>query len=368
MSGKVLISIVTYNSARFIGRCLQGIGRQTYQNVSIAIIDNASMDNTVEVVRGAKLDLTLVKLDTNVGFCAAHNLAIDGSASDYVLVLNPDVFLTPEFLEEILKAFDIDSSVGSASGKLLRIGASFYSDPSPDPQSSARIGQAGGVGEASQEPYSNIIDSTGIYFTPSQRHLDRGSNDFDQGQYERVEYVFGASGAAAVYRRAMIEDVKVNGQFFDEDFFAYREDADLAWRAQLLGWKCLYMPRAVAYHVRRVLPGNRAGLPPEINRHSVKNRFLMRIKNMDVSTYLKFFIPIMLRDLQVVGYVLLRERTSISGLLFPLKHFRKLLTARKFIQGKRQVSNGYINRWFSYRPQTFSLEGERTAGSPQSAL
>ena len=94
-----------------------------------------------------------------------------------------------------------------------------------------------------------------------------------------MEYVFGASAAAALYRRAMIDDVAVDGDFFDPDFFAYREDADVAWRAQLLGWRCIYTPAAVAYHVRTVTPANRRSLPPVINMHSVKNRFLMRIKN-----------------------------------------------------------------------------------------
>ena len=82
--------------------------------------------------------------------------------------------------------------------------------------------------------------------TPEQRHLDRGADQADVGQYERIEEVFGASGAAALYRRAMLEDVRVLGEYFDEDFFAYREDADLAWRARLLGWSCLYVPTALA--------------------------------------------------------------------------------------------------------------------------
>ena len=124
------------------------------------------------------------------------------------------------------------------------------------------------------------MDSTGIYFTPMLRHLDRGSQEVDNGHYLNYEYVFGATAAAALYRREMIEDISMDGEFFDSDFFVYREDADVAWRAQLLGWRCLYTPHARGYHVRNVLPGNRRALPAEINMHSVKNRFLMRIKNM----------------------------------------------------------------------------------------
>ena len=87
-------------------------------------------------------------------------------------------------------------------------------------------------------PAAKTLDSTGIYFTPSLRHFDRGSGEPDRGAYEHFQYVFGVTGAVALYRRAMIEDVSICGEFFDNDFFAYREDADLAWRAQLLGWKC----------------------------------------------------------------------------------------------------------------------------------
>ena len=86
-----------------------------------------------------------------------------------------------------------------------------------------------------------------------------------------------------MFRRPFVEAVSVDGEFFDEDFFAFREDADLAWRAQLMGWKCLYVPSAVAWHVRRVTPERREQLPHEINWHSVKNRFLMRGKNASVA-------------------------------------------------------------------------------------
>ena len=136
------------------------------------------------------------------------------------------------------------------------------------------------------------MDSTGIYFTPMLRHLDRGSQEVDNGHYLNFEYVFGATAAAALYRRAMIDDISIHGEFFDPDFFVYREDADVAWRAQLMGWRCLYTPLARGYHVRNVLPGNRRALPPEINMHSVKNRFLMRIKNMTPDLYRRNWISI----------------------------------------------------------------------------
>src|ERR1700681_2301343 len=133
------------------------------------------------------------------------------------------------------------------------------------------------------------------------RHFDRGWHEPDDGRSRQMDYVFGASAAAALYRREMIADISDGRNFFDPDFFAYREDADVAWRAQLLGWQCLYVPEAVAYHVRHVLPTNRQSVSAAINMHSVKNRFLMRINNLSGRQYLRHFFAITWRDLLVFG-------------------------------------------------------------------
>ena len=149
--------------------------------------------------------------------------------------------------------------------------------------------------------------------TANMRHFDRGSLQRDQGQYESAEYVFGATGAACLYRRRMIADISLKGEFFDDDFFAYREDADVAWRAQLLGWKCLYVPSAVAYHVRSVLPSNRSEISAVINMHSVKNRWLLRIKNITPSLYRKHFFSISARDLVVLGACLFNRMVVVAS-------------------------------------------------------
>src|SRR4029079_3184163 len=144
-------------------------------------------------------------------------------------------------------------------------------------------------------PEKQLVDSTGIYFTPMLRHLDRGSQEVDNGHYLNFEYVFGATAAAALYRRSMIEDVAILGEFFDPDFFVYREDADVAWRAQLMGWRCIYTPHAPAHDVRNVPAGNRRARPAVINMHSVKNRCLMRIKNMTGDLYRRNWFSITAR-------------------------------------------------------------------------
>jgi len=201
-------------------------------------------------------------------------------------------------------------------------------------------------------PQRPVVDSTGIYFNPMLRHLDRGSQEVDNGHYLQHEYVFGATAAAALYRRAMIEEISLDGEFFDSDFFVYREDADVAWRAQLMGWKCLYAPYARGYHVRKVLPGNRRALPPEINMHSVKNRFLMRIKNISGNLYWRNWFSITARDLMVVMCCMFWEHTSLKAFWYLGRNLKRVLAKRRQIQVRRRVDDEYMASWFQYAPVT----------------
>jgi GT2 family glycosyltransferase len=182
------------------------------------------------------------------------------------------------------------------------------------------------------------------------RHLDRGSQEVDNGDYLQYEFVFGATAAAALYRRAMIDDISLDGEFFDSDFFVYREDADVAWRAQLMGWKCLYAPYARGYHVRKVLPGNRRALPPEINMHSVKNRFLMRIKNISPDLYRRNWFSITVRDLMVFAWCMVWEHSSLKAFWFLAANARRVFAKRRLIQSTRRVDAEYMASWFQYKP------------------
>jgi GT2 family glycosyltransferase len=199
-------------------------------------------------------------------------------------------------------------------------------------------------------PEKPKVDSTGIYFTPNLRHLDRGSLEVDNGHYRNYEYVFGATAAAALYRREMIEDISIGGEFFDADFFVYREDADVAWRAQLLGWKCLYAPYARGYHVRNALPGNRRVLPAVINMHSVKNRFLLRVKNMTWDLYRRNFFSITARDIVVLSCCLLWEHTSLKAFPFLVRNWKSVVAKRREILMRQRVDDAYMASWFSFKP------------------
>lgn len=334
----VSVTIVTFNSARHIAACMASLHAQDYAPREIIIVDNASGDRTPELLRNFA-DAQVIFNSENRGFSAAQNQAMRAAKGEWVLCLNPDVILNPDFIRQLVNAGALDAKVGTVCGKLLR----WNSGGNPE--------------------RSNIIDSTGIYFLPNLRHLDRGAEETDKGQYELMEYVFGATGAAALYRRAMIEDVSVNGEFFDEEFFSYREDADLAWRAQLLGWKCLYFPTAVGWHERRVTPERREELPYEINWHSVKNRFLMRAKNISLGLSWRAAIPATMRDGIIFGYALLRNWKLFSALSYPALHLSGLLKKRRIIQRERRVSDRELARWFKWKPASEPFaKKDRAAG------
>jgi len=338
----VSILITTYNSEKFLQTCLESVLQQDYADREIIVVDNASADGTVAVLRefekrfagqvGARL--RVIYNDANRGFAAGQNQAIAYARGEWLFSLNPDVILKSDFLTTLLAAAepvtaaDSERRVGALCGKLLRWkpGAS--------------------------DERSNVIDSTGIYFLRNLRHLDRGSDELDCGQYERREYVIGATGAAALYWRAMVEDISVGGEFFDEDFFAYREDADVAWRAQMMGWSCLYVPEAVAWHVRRVTPERFKQLPDEINRHSIKNRFLTRAKNISVGLYLRLLIPVTARDLLILGYCALFNPGLLSGLGLFWSKREAIREKRGWIQTHRRTSDQELTRWFRNKPHT----------------
>jgi GT2 family glycosyltransferase len=158
--------------------------------------------------------------------------------------------------------------------------------------------------------------------------------------------VFGVSGAAAVYRMSFIRDVSIDGEFLDEDFFTYREDADVAWRGRLLGWRALYVPDAIGYHVRRVTPEARRELPERINRDSVRNRFLLRLKNEGLYLALRNAPFELARDLVTIGAVLTIERRSLPALTWLWKNRRRIMAKRRAIQSRRKTSDRELAGWF----------------------
>ena len=224
------VHIVTYNSADDIIDCLKAVMTQNYPIAKIVVVDNASTDGCAEKVRdfcsqtfdSRSLDFTHIELiqnHENTGFAPAHNQAIVATDTDYVLVLNPDLTLAPDYISRLIARMEADPRIGSATGKLL-----LKAD-------------------------HGLVDSTGLRMNRARRAFDRGAGE-PANQWTQSGTVFGVSGAAAMYSRRMINDISVEGDFFDADFFAYKEDVDVAWRAQLLGWQGYYDAEAIGYHER----------------------------------------------------------------------------------------------------------------------
>jgi GT2 family glycosyltransferase len=344
-SETISVTIVSYNSDVYIERCLESVFAQDWPSIEIIVIDNASSDQTCSLLEKYKGRIQVVLNAENRGFAAGQNQAIHLAKGEWIFALNPDVRLEPNFLSLLLQEKNLDPKIGTICGKLLRANSDLL--PTLDRR----------------------IDSAGIYFTPTFRHLDRGSDLPDSPEYDEPAYVFGATAAAALYSKALIEDVSVDGEFFDEDFFLYREDADVSWRAQLQGWRCLYLPQAVGYHVRTAFPTSRRELPPSVNRQAVLNRFLMRIKNATLFVYLRNFIPVTFRDFGAIFYCFTIEHSSLSAFPSALRQWRRMSEKRRIIQSRRRVSEEYLLRWFRFRPVTIPvhLSSASISVSPSSA-
>ncbi len=272
----VAVVVVTWNSARYIGGCLGSLRGLRRRPAEIIVVDNGSGDGTPALVRRDFPEAEMVECGANLGFCRANNIGIARTRSPFVLVLNPDTRLTEAFLEELLPAFDDDARLGIAAGKLLRFDGL-------------------------------VLDSCGQDLARSRQPKDRGYGRRDRGQYDRDADVFGACGAAALYRRAMLDATALaGGGAFDESFFAFYEDLDLAWRARRAGWTAAYRHRAVGYHARGGSASGGTllrrvaallGRPADIRFHIVKNRYLTILRNDTPGDYLRDLPFILGRDL-----------------------------------------------------------------------
>lgn len=332
MGRLVSIVVVTWNSARYLPRCLSSVSLQTHGPIEILAVDNASADDSVARVRAACPGATILQNRANEGFSRAVNQAVDVARGEFILLLNPDAALESDYVERLVAAFDAaGDDFGLATGKLMQ----------------AR-------GDAI-EP-SGLVDSKGIRMTRTGRHLDIGQGRPDGADERglvplrtapRIFEVFGVSGAAAMLRRSFVDDVAMGGELLDDDFFAFREDADLAWRGRIFGWRALHAAGAVAYHVRTVTPETRRELSPAVNMHSVKNRFLLRLKNEGLYLALRNLPFELARDILTIGAVLTVERTSLPGLAWVWANRRRVLEKRRAIQSRRRVPDRALARWFA---------------------
>jgi GT2 family glycosyltransferase len=328
---RVAINIVTYNSAKHIDHCLESVFRQEYQDFAVTVLDNHSTDDTVaRLEHWRDLGLRIIPLGSNLYYAQAHNIGIQQTQSDYVLTLNPDVVLRPDYLLHVVNVFDRSLRIGSVNGKLLL----------------KELECASGSTMAS-EGRAPLIDGAGLLMLKSRRPYLRGNREPGDTSCLQPQYIFGADGAAAAYRRAMLEDVAIDGEYFDSEFVMYREDVDLAWRAQLYGWDSYYVPEAVGYHVRGFhLNQSRSGVPAYIKRQSVKNGWLLIIKHDTPKSLLRDCFSLIPYQAKILAGILTVERTSLPAVVDTLKLLPSMRRKRREIHRRRRRSEEAMRRWF----------------------
>lgn len=298
----VAVIIVSWNCRDHLDTCLASLRGLERSPQDVVVVDNASTDGTVAFVQQRYPEVRVLAQDANLGFCRANNEGIDCTTAPFVLVLNPDTRVEPTFVEGLLAAFE-DPEVGIVSGKLLRFDGTTF-------------------------------DSAGQDLAPSRQPRDRGYGRPDRGQFDHDEAVFGACGAAALYRRAMLDDIVDEDGYFDATFFAFYEDLDLAWRARRRGWKAVYRHDAVAYHARGGTAENRPvarrlaamlGRSPEVRYHIAKNRYLTILRNDSPGAYCRNLPFILARDVATAG-LLLATSPGVLGRLWKNRSlFRRAL-------------------------------------------
>lgn len=273
---KGLCSIVVpcWNASSYIDKCFQSIKDQSYKNIEVIVVDNHSTDDSREKISTnfKCLKPTVIENPSNYGFAKAVNQGIKASKGEYVLTMNLDLTLDKDFIEKMIGVVSTDH-IGSASGKLYRFPEDF-----------------GG---------KKIIDTTGHMLLANRDIKNRGEMEVDRGQYDDKKDIFGVCAAAGLYRREMLEDIKVADQYFDEDYFASYEDTDLDWRALSRGWRSVFVPEAIGYHKRKAFGWN---FTDEMISNSKRNKFLTTVKNDHLLNYLLDLPVIFSYELENVLY------------------------------------------------------------------
>jgi GT2 family glycosyltransferase len=269
--------------------------------------------------------------EKNAGFAAGHNQALHETESEYIFMLNQDIILEPNFLEEIIKFLDNNKEVAAVTGKLL------YWD-------------------FTNNQKTDLLDSAGIKIFKNHRAIELGAGEMDLEEWNTSREVFGVSGAAPVYRRLALNDVAINGEFFDEDFFSYKEDLDLAYRLRLAGFKAWFLPAARAYHDRSArstaktdstVVKERRNKSTFVNYHSYKNHLFFLLKNVPTGVLWRWGYRIKWYEFKKFIYLLIFETKTLSSLGEFFKKFTKMWKKRKWIMKNRKVGIEEIKKWFS---------------------
>lgn len=302
------VVIPNWNGAALLPTCLDGLRRQSVPDFETILVDNASRDESVSLVSQHYPEVRLTRLSRNFGFAGAVNAGIQAARAGTVVLLNSDTEVAPVWLEALLSGFADHPDAGMVASRIMLFDR------------------------------RDVFHSAGDLYGRDGVPRNRGVWEGDRGQYERREYVFGACGCGAAYRRSLFSDVGV----FDERFFFNLEDVDLAWRAQQLGYRCLYEPRALVYHHLSATGGGRVA-----SFYTGRNTLAVLLRDVPTPLLARHWRGMLRAQLQVSTDALrawrgeaarARLRGQLAGLAFGLS----LLPERREIERRRRVPLDYL--------------------------
>lgn len=316
---KVSVLIPNWNGRELLKDCLRSLEKQTFKNFEIILVDNGSTDDSLEYVEEGFPQVRIIKLEKNFGFARAINEGVKASGAEYVVFLNNDTNVDKNWLGNLIKCADSHPEVISVNSKLLN----FYE--------------------------KKIIDGVGIMINEVGQARSIGWQEKDRGKYEREQYIFGATGGASLFRRK--EFIKVG--MFDEKYFMYSEEVDFAFRAQFLGFKSIFCPKAIVYHKHKATSRK---FPAKVEYWQFRNMFLTIIKDFPSRVLLKNWrwLKIILVYFNTIFYQLKKGYWWPPFLVsfWIVFHLPELLRQRSRIQSNICVSSEYIENFFTEKKVT----------------
>lgn len=318
------ICLLTFNGADYLPYLFKSLSEQTFTDWNILVLDNASVDNSVSLVKEYYPPAKIITQKQNIGFAKGHNLLISWSDSKYVLILNQDLILAPDYLEKTISFLEQEPKVASVSGKLL------YWDFS-------RLAK------------TKQVDSYGLKIDRNFKVSDwqQGEQDYELENKE----MFGLSATALMLRREALESIKFHKtedtvEYFDEDFFAYKEDIDLAWRLRLAGWQNYLLTCTQAWHHRSLNKDTQRKQRGILNKLSYRNHLAVLYKNTAALKLGRLWVSIFIYEVKKFFYFLIFERKTLLGLKEFLSLKKKFKAKRKYIKKRAQMTGEELNHWF----------------------
>ena len=300
----VSVIVINWNGAHHLPPCLDSLLAQTYPRVEILVADNASTDGSQALVREQYPGVKLVALPENRGFTGGNNAGIEASAGDIVILLNNDTEVAPDWIAEVVAAFDRHPEAGTVASKMLLF------------------------------QQRDTFHTAGDFYRLDGLPGNRGVWQKDEGQYQQEEAVFGACGGALAVRRAVLDQIGL----LDDDFFFSAEDVDFAWRAQLAGWRCVYTPRAVVYHHLAATGGDITA-----SFYNGRNFLYVLAKDYPADLFRRHWRAVIGRQLTIAGEALRAwrgkaARARLRGIIAGLRGLPRMLRKRRAVQALRRVS------------------------------